>query len=294
MSDEKDDLNIPRGPTIYEKIQNRKEVLDTNDLDRVAKFLDDFNPKDAKYRKTLEAQGYVAARRATTGNYSQIASSLGLRYQEFKYYLDTRPEFAAAIRKGILDSKEELKETLIHKLIKKATGYTVENTEITDSYAYDKDGEQIQVGTKVKKTKMEVPPDPQATIKLLEQLDPSWKQRNQVDVNMNIGANLDVTENVMTAIDLTMLSPAALEEILLSQKAESKNMLANRREDGTSIKHLPEAIDVVEVKEKPKRTMSEETKEKIRNTHKKRAEIKKAKQRELEKDLRVEDIQNGE
>lgn len=293
MNDDKNNANIPKEPTLYEKIQNRKGILTTDDLDKVAKFLDNFDPKKDKYRKTLEAQGYVAARRATTGNYSQIASSLGLEYSEFKYYLDTKPEFAAAIRKGILDSKDELKETLLHKLIKKATGYTVENTEITDSYAYGEDGDKIIVGTKVKTIKNEIPPDPQATIKLLEQLDPSWRQKNQVDVNMNVGSNIDVTENVVTAIDLTMLSPEALEEILLSQKVENRNVLANKREDGISVNSVSLAEDVVEIEEKPKRIISEETKEKIRQSAKKRAELRKKKDEEVKKGLRVEELKNG-
>lgn len=273
MEDDRDSSNIPKQPTIYEKIQNRKLVLNNDDLDKVASFLGDFDPKKDKYRRTLEAQGYVAARRALTGNYTHIANSLGIPYKEFRYYLDTKPEFAAAIRKGIMDGKEELSETLIHKLMKKATGYTVENSEITDTYYY-KDGDQLKSGTKVKKTTVEVPPDTQALIKLLEQIDPSWRQKNQLDVNMNISSNIEVTENVTTAIDLSMLSPQALEEILLSQKAESRNTLANRREDGVSvISELaitqPEQEDVVIVEEKPKRKVSEETREKLRQAHRK-------------------------
>lgn len=295
MSEEdKDNSKIPRKPSVYDRVQNSKIVCDTDELDKVAKFIKEFNPKDDKYRKSLEAQGYVAAREAKTGNYTVIASNLGLQYAEFKYYLDTKPEFAAAIRKGILDGKEELKETLVQNLIKKAVGYKVENLEVTDNYTYDNYGsDKVITGTKIKTTTTEIPPDTQAAIKLLEQIDPSWRQRNQLDVNMNVDTSIDVTENIVTAIDLTKLSPSALEEILISQQAERNNTLAYKREDGSSVIHeIPN--DIIVVEEKPKKKVSEETREKMRKAHQKRAEAREKNKKKLEDGLRVEDIKNGE
>lgn len=293
MEDEKNKSNIPKPLTMYDKIKNQSAVLDTEDLEKVASFISNFDPKDDRYRRTLEAQGYVAARRSTIGSYKQIASSLGLPYNEFKYYLDTKPEFAAAIRKGIIDSKEEVKETLINKLVKKATGYITEDSEVTDTYAYNEDGFQIKVGTKIKKITKEVPPDAQAALELLKQLDPSWRPKAQVDVNVNVDSNINVTENRITQIDLAKLSPSALEEILISQKAEGRNVLANKREDGLSVNSLYIDQPVVEVQDRKRKPMSEETKEKLRRSHKKRQEVEEQKKKELEKGLIIEELNNG-
>ena len=289
MIDEKDESQIPKELTLDEKIKNKDIILNTDELSRVAEFIDDFDPKKDKYKRTLEAQGYVAARRANTGNYSHIAKGLGLPYGEFKYYLENKPEFAAAIRKGILDGKEELKDKLVDTLVKKAVGQTVEEVVVTEDYNFTS---KNPMRTRVTTSTKVIPPDTQAALELLRQLDPTWRQKAQLDVNVNTEIDINVTENKFAAIDLASLSPQALEEILLSQKVGSKNMIANKREDGQSVRYLKD--DVIEVEEAPKRKMSEETKEKIRQAHQKRKEGKEQKKKELEDKMKAEDLRNGE
>ena len=261
------------------------------DLDKVSEFIQEFDPKNSKYKRTLEAQGYVAARRAKTGSYANISKNLGLPYAEFKYYLDTQPEFAAAIRKGILDGKEELKDNLIDTLVKKATGHTIEETSTTDEYYYNSEGEKYIGKTKVITTRKEIPADTQAALKLIEQLDPAWRPKNQLDVNVTSSLDINVTENVMHEIDLKSLSPDALAEILNSSMG-GRNVLANKREDGSSIRSKVEE-DVIVVEEKPKRKMSEETKQKIRDARRKTKEGKENKKKELEEKLKLEELRNG-
>jgi len=136
--------------TIEQKIKNKNILIDTSDLDKVAEFIEDFDPKKDKYKRTLEAQGYVAARRANTGSYSSIAKNLGLAYGEFKYYLETKPEFAAAIRKGIIDGKEELKTQLVETIVNKAMGMTLK--EVKTEYGRQDDGSFVDY----KKTEKEI------------------------------------------------------------------------------------------------------------------------------------------
>ena len=292
MDEEKDKSNIPKETTLEEKINNRNAVLDTDELVRVAEFIKDFNPKKDKYKRTLEAQGYVAARRSYTGNYSHIAKALGLPYGEFKYYLETKPEFSAAIRQGIIDGKNELKNNLIDTLVNKALGQVTEDVTVTEEYNYKSN---IPAKTKVTKLRKEIPPDTQAILKLLEQLDPEWRPKTTLDVNIENDMNINVTENRIATIDLANLSPQALEEILISQSA-GENTLANKREDGKSVRMLKDTSDdvIIDVVDKPKRKMSEETKQKIRDAYANRRKVKEQKREDIETKMKAEDINNGE
>lgn len=273
-------------PSVGERIKNKKEIITTSEIEQVAKFIDDFNPQDDKFKRTLIYQGYVAARRALTGNHSYIAKSLGIGYNEYKYYLDTKPEFAAAIRQGIIDGKEEFKNTLVTNLMNKAQGMIVTDKKTEDKINMDT-GEVY--AKKITTIERSVEPDTQAILRLLEQLDPSWKQKSQLDVNVNDNSVINVTENKLVKVDLRMLSPEALRELLASEKqAENKEIMYD--EDGVSVNNKDrrrgrrKSDDIVI--EKPKRVLSEETKEKMRLAKQKRREAKEQMKKETDEKLK--------
>lgn len=274
--------------TVEEKLKTPNMATNEEELKRVAEFISDFDPRKDKYKRTLEAQGYVAARRANMGGYNGIAKSLGLPYGEFKYYLETKPEFAAAIRKGIIDGKEEIKDQLIDRLIDKARGLKL--TESKTEYAFDEEG--IEVPVKKTNTVRDVAPDTQAILEVLGQLDPMWKPKAQLDVNVNSSLDINVTENKLITVDLRKLSPTALKEILEGQKTVPKDPLACKREDGKSINSKNLNDDVILIEEKPKRQMSEETKEKLRQARIQTKEAKAKKKKDLEDKLKLEEINN--
>lgn len=274
--------------TIEEKIKNRNMLINEEELNKVSSFIEDFDAKKDKYKRTLEAQGYVAARRTVNGNYSSIAKNLGLPYGEFKYYLETKPEFSAAIRKGLIDAKEDVKEQLIDSLLNKAKGMTLKETK-TECLVHD--GETIEYKRTI--LEKEVSPDTQSILEVLRHLDPTWNPKTQLDVNVNNSLNINVTENKLVSVDLKNLSPEALREILTSQKA-GQNTLAYKREDGKSInsKDINDVIEVEEKVEKPKRTMSEETKEKIRQSRLRTKLAKEQMKKDMEDKIRLEETKN--
>lgn len=234
---------------------------------RIRSFVTDFDPTKDKYSESLVAQAYVSARKCYSGALTVIARNMGLPYNEFMFYMKGQPEFAAAVRMGILDAKEQYTETLNGVLYQRAVGMTVTETK-TEEGETDK-GFISKTTTTVKS----LPPDVNAALAILQKNDPSWRQNKGplIDAsNNNYNLTLNVAPDRNVDIDYSALSPQALKEILNSDKIlPSKDSRLN--EDG---QYIPKIKSSDEPKQKTKRVWTEEQKRKAAETRAKNKAIK--------------------
>lgn len=234
-------------------------------IKRIRSFVTDFDPTKDKYTDTLAAQAYVSARRCYSGALTVIARNMGLPYNEFMFYMKGQPEFAAAVRMGILDAKEDNAERLNGVLYQRAMGMTV--TEIKTEEGDSDKGYISKETTTVK----QLPPDVNAALAILQKIDPSWRQNKGplIDAsNTNYNLTLNVAPDRNIDIDYSALSPEALKEILNSDKIlPSKDNRLN--EDGEYIPKIK-----TEDKPKQKRVWTEEQKKKAAETRARNKQLK--------------------
>ena len=206
-------------------------------LTKVRTFINSFDPKNDRYKDSFEAQAYVAARYSKSQSLVTIARNMGMNYNEFDYYMNSRPEFAAAVRKGIMDGKEYMKESLVNAIYEAAVGKVSENThrvvKIQDKVQRDGSIAPFTTDTTTTTTSI-TPPNPTAAIELLKRIDPTtWQEKATMDINVN-GTVMNVTPNEIVNVDYRKLSPEALKELLGCEKSVRDSTIL-KREDGTSI-----------------------------------------------------------
>lgn len=197
------------------EIRHIVNSVDDTLVKRIQAFVCDFDPTKDKYSDTLVAQAYVSARKCYSGALTVIARNMGIPYNEFMFYMKGQPEFAAAVRMGILDAKEDAVEKLNGVIFQRAMGMTVTETKVEEG--------ETERGTLYKETKTtkEIPPDINAAIALLQKHDVAWRQSKGpiIDAsNTNYNLTLNVAPDRNIDIDYSALSPEALKEILNSDK----------------------------------------------------------------------------
>lgn len=264
------------------------EEVNSDNLKAIQTFVNNFKiDKEIGEAKGYIAQAYVAARSSKTFKAPAIAKALGMNITLYKKLLDTDTEFAAAIRLGIIDGKSEMENELITQLYRKALGYkTVDETVRQDGVIA---GDGTEFYNKISKTTISrnVGPDSAAIQLLLEKLDPSWVQKQQLEVVTNKWDNLDVSQDVSVDVDYRRLSVATLKELLMSEK-DIKDDTISLRGDGTSVISLrpanqegynPKPHEEWETKKNKRKW----TKEMIEKANAKRSETWKRKREEKEK-----------
>lgn len=198
---------------------------------RIRAFVTDFDPTKNKYSESLVAQAYVSARKCYSGALTVIARNMGLSYNEFMFYMKGQPEFAAAVRMGILDAKEDHMEKLNGVLYQRAMGMT-----ITETKREEGESDKGYISKETTTTK-QLPPDVNAALAILQKHDPTWRQSNGalVDASDNsVNLTLNVTPDRNIDIDYSALSPEALKEIINSDKLLPSNE-SRLNEDGQYI-----------------------------------------------------------
>lgn len=239
-------------------------------IKRIRSFVVDFDPTKDKYSDSLVAQAYVAARKCYSGALTVIARNMSLPYNEFMFYMKGQPEFAAAVRMGILDAKEDCVETLNGVLYQRAKGMT-----ITETKREEGESEKGIISKETITTK-QLPPDVNAALAILQKQDPSWRQSKGplIDATTNnVNLTLNVTPDKNIDIDYSALSTEALKEILNSDKIlPTKDSRLN--EDGEYIPKIKSAES--NNNEKPKRghTWTEEQKKKAAETRARNKKLK--------------------
>lgn len=110
----------------------------------------------------------------------------------FKVWMDTYPDFVAAVKKGRADADA----AVVKSLYRRANGYTVK--EVTEDHTkaipeqqlgVDEDGDlgtEIELKPTVRVTVKEIPPDPTSMIFWLKNRRPAeWRDKKEVDANIN-------------------------------------------------------------------------------------------------------------
>ena len=185
-------------------------------INAVREFLDGFNPQKDNYnefKNSYLGQAYTAAKKARTNSRICIAQLMGMDYSQFQYYMKTYPEFAQAVQLGIIDGKDELKEMLVSSLYKKAVGTQV--TEVKEEVVPATDDREEY--RKTTTTTKELPPDSQAILSILRQIDPSWNETKNINVDANPELEF-VTPDKTISVDLKTLPPNMLRQLLDSEK----------------------------------------------------------------------------
>lgn len=198
---------------------------------RIRAFVTDFDPTKNKYSESLVAQAYVSARKCYSGALTVIARNMGLPYNEFMFYMKGQPEFAAAVRMGILDAKEDYMEKLNGVLYQRAMGMT-----ITETKREEGESDKGYIAKETTTTK-QLPPDVNAALAILQKHDPTWRQPkgalvDALDNSVNLTLNVAPDRNI--DIDYSALSPEALKEIINSDKLLPSNE-SRLNEDGQYI-----------------------------------------------------------
>lgn len=226
-------------------------------------------PEVDQYGDGFLAQAYLAAKSSTTGTYASIRKELKLDNMTFQYYMENYPDFVAAIKIGLYDSRKEKLSDLEGSLLSRALGVEVEETKVEESGEVDEDGNMKDIYRKKTVTTKQIPPDVNAIMTLLQKLDPSYNPKATLDININ--QTLNVEEDVNINVDYRSLSTAAIKELLDSNKLP-QNDIANKTPDGKSVRFLGENGD----KDLEKR------KEKLR-AYKEEQKIKEKKEKEENK-----------
>ena len=213
------------------------QVLPANVNEFRRKILNYKPPKVDRYGDGFLAQAYLAAKNSETGSIASIRKELGLDNLTFQYYMDTYPDFAAAVKIGLYDNRNEKINELESALLSKALGVEVEEVRAEESTTYDKNGVELSSYTKKTTTTKQIPPDTQAILTLLQKIDPSYNPKKVVDINFN--QTLNVEEDINVNVDYRELSTATIKELLASDKQYSNNQI-NRTPDGRSVRFLGE------------------------------------------------------
>lgn len=260
-----------------------EEQLPDNIKDLRKKIFNYKPPEVDRYGDGFLAQAYFVAKGSSTGSYSAIARELGLDMMSFNYYMETYPDFVAAVNMGRIDGSKDRITNLQNALLSRAYGLEVEEKKTEESGIIDEDGNFKTVHRKQTTVKKQVPPDTAAILEILRKIDPSWNPKSTLEVNYN--QTMDVTQDVNINVDLRELSPDAIKEIMNSVK-QPNNPTINKTPSGESVyflgeqgdikakkraetrKKKAEVVDVSEVPKKKsvkKRTMTKEKLEEITN-----------------------------
>lgn len=232
-------------------------------------------PKVDRYGDGFLSQAYLAARYSETGSLASIRKELKLDSLTFQYYMDTNPDFVAAIKIGIYDSRKEKISELEGSLFSKAIGMEIEENRVEESGEVDEDGNTKVAYRKTTKTTKQIPPDTQAILTLLQKIDPSYNPKQVIDVNFN--KTLNVEEDININVDYRMLSTSAIRELLESNKQPVNNEI-NKTPDGKSVRFLGEQGEKALQIRNEKRTEYDNRKKAEKIEAKQRAEEEKAKQ----------------
>lgn len=227
MSEEKDNS--------LTDMQVIEESLPENFRELRKKIFESKKPEVDQYGDGFLAQAYFAARNSITGSYASIMRALRLDSTAFNYYMETYPDFVAAVNMGRIDANKERVGNLQNALLARAFGMEIEEIKEEVSGNVDNNGNIVSPRKKMTSIKKQIPPDTTAILESLRRIDPSWNPKSTIDINTNL--NMDVTEDVNINVDLRELSPEALREILGSRKPNA-NRLAFSTEDGVSVKNL--------------------------------------------------------
>lgn len=218
-------------------------------------------PKKDRYGDGFLSQVYFAAKNSATGSMNSIRKELNLDNLTFQYYMDTDPEFVAAINMGIYDSRKEKISELESSLFSKALGTEIEESRLEEYEDLDlNSGESVITHRKKTVIKKQIPPDTQAILTLLQKIDPSYNPKQVLDIN--VSGNINVEDDVTINVDYRTLSTDTIRELLNSNK-QGMNTEINRTPQGESVRYLNEPKN-------KDRKMSEETKRKISESMKKR------------------------
>lgn len=216
-NDKQDDLLLPVQPGSDVEMLVEKKLL-PYEVQEIRSVVQEFDPEKLdKYNDGLVYEAYYAALNSDGFNKNSLYKALHISKKLFDYYMKTYPKFNAAINIGLADKQETMKTSLIERLYKLSQGMVLENEEIVEEEAFNRDGVSMGTRRKTAKRRTQVAPDSKALITLLGKLDKSWNPTLNVDVSGEV-TNLDVTANVDIALDYNKLSPAALKEILRAQK----------------------------------------------------------------------------
>jgi len=237
------------------------KALPENVVDIRNKIMDFTPPQVDSYGDGFLARVYLAAKQSPTGSTCSIRDALGLDAMTYQYYMDTDPNFVAAVNLGLYDSRKEKMMSLESALLSKAMGMVVEERKTEESGTVDDDGNMKGMIRKVTVTEKSVPPDTQAIITLLQRMDPSYNPRATLDLNIN--GNLNVEEDININVDYRSLSTSALKEILSSSKKEF-NTTALKTPEGKSVRFLGEQGEEALKKRAEKRAVYDEKKKKER------------------------------
>lgn len=116
---------------------------------------------------------------------SDVCKTAGICRTTFYKWIDTRPEFKAAID----DAKKELRErctiTARNSLLRRLTGFTITQRSIKTKPGNetDSDGNPIPVIDCIVETTREIPPDTKAIIFVLTSLDAKhWKRNGCIEI----------------------------------------------------------------------------------------------------------------
>lgn len=194
-------------------------------------------PEVDQYGDGFLAQAYLAAKSSTTGTYASIRKELKLDNLTFQYYMENYPDFVAAIKIGLYDSRKEKLSDLEGSLLSRAMGVEVEETKVEESGIVDEDGNMKNIARKKTVTKKQIPPDVNAIMTLLQKMDPSYNPKSTLDININ--QTLNVEEDINVNVDYRMLSTTAIKELLESNKLPQNNEV-NKTPGGKSVRFLGE------------------------------------------------------
>ena len=195
-----------------------KEVIDAqffNLRDEVSEF--DPSKLD-KYNDSLLYRVYYVAKRCKTASTRIIANNLQISKRLLEYYIQTYPKVGLAIQVGVMDARDEMKETLVEALFTAAKGQTVSEQSVAVETVYNEEGAALGNKEKITTVEKYVPPNVSAATELMKRLDPAWVPKVDVNVSGEVDHNYNVTHDVNVAVDYKQLSPEALKELLNCQK----------------------------------------------------------------------------
>ena len=199
----------------------------------VREIVSDIKPETLdKYGDSLLYQAYSVALRCNTSSRTVLAKNLGISTQLYDYYCEKYPKFKAVIKLGLLDAKEQMKETVVSSLYKAAQGYTAREVVTVVQHEYDEEGSIRGTVEKTSTAEKYIPANVNAALELMKRLDPSWVPQVKVDVSGNIDHIHASVEDISVAVDFRKLSPSAIRE-LLSANRQSVNLESNAVEEKT-------------------------------------------------------------
>ena len=213
-----------------------------------------------KYSDSLLYQAYYVAKKCKTASNRIISRKLNISLRLFEYYLEKYPKLGLTIRMGVMDARDEMKETIVDALFAAAKGQDVTEQSTAVETVYDPEGAVLGTKEKITTVTKHVAPNVSAGLELMKRLDPAWIPQVNVDVSGQVDHNLNVVKDVNIAVDYKQLSPAALKELINSQKPLNQRDTVSYKDENnkTVVKKSPKTSKAA--KDTPKK-----------NTTKKRA-----------------------